>query len=132
MAQTDSDFPNLWGTIIYEPWLSAPLTPEAIRFARFVALNKESTRLVDMEDQVVSSREQEVVNAELEAEFMDVVESEGWRLVDDCSRGVADPVSHPPRRRRSGVAVGSKSDVAQTPNHTLQQTVGAILVSGTL
>ena len=86
VAHTDSDFPNLWGTITYEPWLSAPQTPEAIRFARFVALNKESTRLVDMEDQVDTSREQAAVNTELEAGFMDVVESEGWRLVDDCSR----------------------------------------------
>ena len=86
VTQTDSDFPNLWGTIAYEPWVSSPPSPEEERFARFVALNKESTRLVDMEHEVDTSREQAAVNTELEAGFMDFVESEEWRLVDRRGR----------------------------------------------
>jgi hypothetical protein len=89
VTQSDSDFPNLWGTMAYEPWLSSPPSPEAVRLARFVALNKESTRLVDLEDQADTSREQAAVNAELEAGFMDYVESEDWWLVDRRCRKLA-------------------------------------------
>jgi hypothetical protein len=86
VTPTDSDFPNLWGTITYEPWLAQPPSPEAVRLARFVALNQESTRLVDLEDEVDTGREQAAVNAELEAGFMDYIESQEWRLVDRRGR----------------------------------------------
>ena len=86
VTNTDSDFPNLWGTIAYELWLSNPHSLEGARFARFVALNKESIRLVDSEHERDTSREQAVVNAELETEFMDYIESEEWRLVDGRGR----------------------------------------------
>jgi hypothetical protein len=96
VTQTGSDFPNVSGTIAYEPWLSSPQAPEAVRFARFVALNKESTRLVDMEHEVDTFREQAAINAELEAGFMDYVESEEWRLIDRSGRElpILCPVLH--------------------------------------
>lgn len=91
VLQTDSDFPNLLGTVVYEPWLAQPQSSEAIRLTRFVALNKESTRLVDVEHEEDISREQAAVNAELEAEYMDYVESEQWRLVDRSGRELPIP-----------------------------------------
>ncbi len=86
VTRTDSDFPNLWGTVAYEPWVSQPHSPAEQRFAQFAALNKETTRLVDMGHEVDVSREQEAVSAELEAGFMDYVESEDWWLVDRHGR----------------------------------------------
>jgi hypothetical protein len=82
VTTSDSDFPNLWGTVTFDPALSKPQAPEAARFARFVALNQESMRLVDTEHARDNSREQAVVNAELAAGYMGYVESEEWRLVD--------------------------------------------------
>lgn len=82
VTQADGDFPNLWGTIAYDPALSDPQSPEAVRLTRFISLNKESTRLMDLEDERDTSREQEAVNAELEADYAVYVESEEWRLID--------------------------------------------------
>lgn len=82
VTQTDSDFPSLWGTLAREPWLSRPRSPDQERFARFVALNREITRLLDVEHQVDTSREQAALNAEMEAGFMEYVDSMEWRLVD--------------------------------------------------
>lgn len=86
VTQVDSDFPNLWGAVTYDPALSEPQSPEAARLARFVALNKESTRLLDMEHERDSSRERAAVDAQLEADYLDCVESEEWRLVDARGR----------------------------------------------
>jgi hypothetical protein len=93
VTKTESDFPNLWGSISYDPALSTPPSPEAVRLSRFVALNKESTRLVDMEQDQDTSRAQTAVNGELEAGYMDYVESEEWRLVD--ARGRELPILCP-------------------------------------
>lgn len=86
VTESDRDFPNLWGTITYEPWVSGPLSPEEERLARFVALNKESIRLLDMESDIGTSPEQAGVNAELAASYMDYVESAEWKLVDGRGR----------------------------------------------
>ncbi len=86
VTQTDSDFPNLWGSITYEPTVLKRQSAETSRLARFVELNRESTRLADLEDQQEASREQEAVSAELEANFMDYVESEDWLLIDERGR----------------------------------------------
>jgi hypothetical protein len=86
VTHTDSDFPNLWGDISYDLAVSEPQSEEAARFAKFVELNRESTRLVDLEDEQDTSREQQDVNAELEADYTDYVESEDWHLVDECGR----------------------------------------------
>jgi hypothetical protein len=88
VTQTDSDFPNLWGSLTYDPALANPQSAEVARLAKFVALNRESTRLVDMEYETDTSREQEVVNAELEAHYADYLESEDWHL--SCCRWAAD------------------------------------------
>jgi hypothetical protein len=94
---TDSDFPNLWGVLACEPWVLAPRSPEEQRFSRFVELNKESTRLLYAEDEVDNSREQAVVDAELAAGYMDLVESDDWRLVDRGGREL--PILCPILRR---------------------------------
>jgi hypothetical protein len=87
VTETDGDFPNLFGTIVYEPWVSSPQSPEEERLARFVALNKKSTRLMDIGDHVEVACEREAVNAELEAGFTDYnVWSEKWWLVDRGGR----------------------------------------------
>jgi hypothetical protein len=66
--------------------LSEPQAEEAARLARFVELNRESTRLLDLEDKQDTSREQKLVNAELEANYLDYIESEDWHLVDKRGR----------------------------------------------
>jgi hypothetical protein len=93
VKQTDSDFPNLWGAVAYDSSLDHPQTPEAARLARFVALNKESIRLLDMEDEQDTSTERAVVDAELAKEYSDYVDSNEWRLVDD--RGQERPILCP-------------------------------------
>jgi hypothetical protein len=85
VTPTDSDFPNLWGDITYHPALANPQSPEAARIAKFVALNQESTRLVDMEHEQDVSRELAAVNAELEG-YQDYIESEDWYLIDADGR----------------------------------------------
>jgi hypothetical protein len=86
VTETGSNWPSLWGTIEYEPWLPNPQTPEAVRFARFVSLNMESTRLMDIAGEVDNSRERAAVDGELKAGFMDYVESQEWWLVDRHGR----------------------------------------------
>jgi hypothetical protein len=92
VTEIDSDFPNLWGDIAYDPALLKPQAGEIARFVKFVELNRESTKLVDMEDEQDTSREQDAVNAELVA-YMDYVESEDWHLID--TRGRALPILCP-------------------------------------
>ena len=82
VTRTDSDFPNLWGTIACELWLSSPRSREEERLVRYFALDRECNRLLEVEHEVDNFREQAAIIAEIEAEFMDVVESEEWRLVD--------------------------------------------------
>lgn len=89
----DSDFPNLWGAITYEPWVSRPRSPEEQRLARFLALNKENTRLADLGRDGEGARAEAAVNAELEAAFLDNIECDSWRLVD-C-RGQERPILCP-------------------------------------
>jgi len=86
VTQKDSDFPSLWGTVAYEPWLSSPRSREEERLVRFFALSRESVRLLDMEHDVGTSPEREAVEAEIEARYMDFVESAEWRLVDPAGR----------------------------------------------
>jgi hypothetical protein len=88
VIQTASDFPNLWGDIEYDPALAKSRSPEVARFVRFVTLNRESTRLVDIEDEQDVSRELAEVNAELEG-YTDYIESEDWYLIDADGRRFA-------------------------------------------
>lgn len=80
VIQTDSDFPNLWGNITYDPALGNPQMAEV---SRFIALNRECTRLADMEQESDIFQEQEAVNTELEAYYLSYVESEDWHLIDE-------------------------------------------------
>jgi hypothetical protein len=86
VTQSNSDFPNLWGNIAYDPALVEPRSAELARFVKFVVLNRESTRLLDREHEHDTSREQEAVGAELAAHYMDFVESEDWHLIDNQGR----------------------------------------------
>jgi hypothetical protein len=101
ITQTNSDFPNLWGDISYDPVVSKPQSEEAARIAKFLELNSESTRLVDLEDRQNTSPEQEVVNAELEANYKDYIESENWHLIDE--RGHELPILCPILRGASEI-----------------------------
>jgi hypothetical protein len=90
--QIDSDFPNLWGKITYDPALSEPRSEAGARLLRFVALNQESIRLAELEKEQESEREK-AVNDELAADFNDLIESEDWRLID--AHGQAHPILCP-------------------------------------
>lgn len=79
VIQSDSDFPNLWGEFIDDPALAEGKTPELSRFARFLALNRECTRLMDLEEESPALEE---ANVELETDYADFIESDDWRLVD--------------------------------------------------
>jgi hypothetical protein len=87
VTEDDADFPNMFGAIAYEPWILEPRDPDEKRLARFVELNCESTRLVDLEDEVDTSAESEKIDAEL-GQYQDLVESEEWWLVDDVGKKV--------------------------------------------
>ena len=58
------------------------MTPDEIRLARYVALNKESTRLIDREDIEDNAEEKARIDAESMNHFLDIIESEDWFLVD--------------------------------------------------
>lgn len=93
VTETDSDFPNLWGDIVYDLAGLNPNTEQGARFLRFLELSRESTRLVDLQHERDTSREQAAVNEELEARYLDYVESEEWHLID--ARGNRVPILCP-------------------------------------
>ena len=99
VTQLDSDFPNLWGRIAYDASIARPQTPEDQRMARFVELSIESMRLLmgddtyDEDDDDDDGGEMNPVDAELEREFMDLVETNGWRLID--AQGKVEPILCP-------------------------------------
>jgi hypothetical protein len=86
VTETGSDFPNLWGDIVYDPALATPRSPEVARLINFIALNRESTRLLDMEHEHDVAQQQAQVNAQLEASYLDLIESEDWNLIDEHGR----------------------------------------------
>lgn len=86
VTEADSDFPNLWGDIDLDPALADPRTAEVARLARFVALDREATRLADVEGEHDSRRAEEAVSDELDAHDSDLIESAAWHLVDEHGR----------------------------------------------
>ena len=86
VTETDSDFPNLWGDIVYDRSLAEPRTDELFRLARFVALNREATRLTDLEDEPSMGAGQESVIAERDTQYTDYIESDDWHLIDEQGR----------------------------------------------
>jgi hypothetical protein len=88
VLQTASDFPNLWGEIVYAPALDKPKSARLRRFVKFLLLNRESTRLIDLEHEKDVAQELEAVHAELE-DYKDIMESEDWYLQDASGRRVA-------------------------------------------
>jgi hypothetical protein len=82
VTQTDCDFPNLWGEIEYDPALAEPETFELARLSRFIALNCESTRLLDLEDEEDTDLEQQAISGELDTHYSEFVEAVHWHLID--------------------------------------------------
>ena len=78
----DSDFPNLWGDIDYDDVISHPTSENEIRMSQFIELNRESTRLVDLEDQEDVAAKLDLVNQQL-VHFNDYIESDDWLLVNE-------------------------------------------------
>lgn len=86
VTEGDVNFPNLWGNLELDEWVTTPKSEADKQLARFVELNCESTRLVDRgdNDDLVDA-ELAAVNAKLE-DFNRLVESDDWALVDDTGR----------------------------------------------
>jgi len=82
VTEDDADFPNLWGTIAYNKSLECPISEEQKRLARFIELNQDSIRLVDLEHEQDVSDELDAINKELEA-FNDYIETDDWFLIAD-------------------------------------------------
>ena len=82
VSDVESDFPNLWGTIAYDESLTQPTTDERKRLARFVELNRESIRLVDIEHEQDVTSELDAINKHLES-YYDFIETDDWILVSD-------------------------------------------------
>ena len=78
---------------IYDAALSNPNLDQGSRFVRFLELERESTRLLELEPEQDTSREQAAVNAELEAHYLDYIESEQWHLID--AAGTRHPILCP-------------------------------------
>jgi hypothetical protein len=98
VTQVDSDFPNLWGTIVYDAAIAHPQSDAEKRMARFVELSIESMRLLMSDDAAydddeVSEVELNPVDAELERDFLDLVETNNWRLID--AEGQVEPILCP-------------------------------------
>jgi hypothetical protein len=87
VTEKDSDFPNLWGAITYDESMSQPISDERTRLARFLELNQESIRLVDIEHEQDVSSELDAVSKQLEA-FNDYIETDDWRLVDETGNSL--------------------------------------------
>ena len=100
VTENDRDFPNLWGDIVYDAALADPQTDDLARLSKFVSLNRESTRLMDLEEKKHTANDQpridaelKRINAELEAHYQEYVESEDWHLIDTC--GCDQPILCP-------------------------------------
>jgi hypothetical protein len=78
----DGDDPDLLGNIVNDSAVSNPATAEAMRLARFIALSRESARLLDEMDEPGPTPEQEAIDAELEEAGRSFVDSDDWCLVN--------------------------------------------------
>ena len=89
----DSDFPNLWGSIAYDASITRPKSPEDRRMARFVELSIESMRLLMSDEDEDEDDDINPVDAELERDFSDLVDTNNWRLID--AQGKVEPILCP-------------------------------------
>jgi hypothetical protein len=75
-------FPSFWaGLIEYDPelWTTAA---ETVHVAEYLALSREAARLSD------AGQNTTAINNRVRAQYMDVVESGDWRLVDSHGRSI--------------------------------------------
>lgn len=82
VTENDCDFPNLMGTIIFDESLTQLSSGEGKRLARFLELNKESSRLVGIEHEQDVSIELATVNKQLE-DYIDYIDTQDWILITD-------------------------------------------------
>ncbi len=80
VVSSEQDFPSLWGTLELDPELSTSSASDATRMREFLALNLESTRLVDRDGETYESEKLAEVNRKLES-FNDLIEAD-WLLID--------------------------------------------------
>ena len=92
VTEQEADFPNLWGTITYSESLERPTCDEHKRLARFLKLNRDSIRLIDIEHEQDVSAELDAINRELEA-FKDYIETGDWLLITE--NGIRLPILCP-------------------------------------
>tara|TARA_B110000495_G_C22522365_1_gene318460 strand:- start:89 stop:472 length:384 start_codon:yes stop_codon:yes gene_type:complete len=93
VTQTDADFPNVWGEIVLDESLESSACEETTRMAEFIRLNRECTRLADIEHEQDVSTELDAVNQQLES-YNDYIETSDWVLVSTDSEtvGVMCPI----------------------------------------
>ncbi|QDT66083.1 hypothetical protein [Calycomorphotria hydatis] len=82
VTEADSDFPNLRGVIEYDSMLSRVEVDESRRMSKFIELNCECSRLVDIEDEQDVKAELASVDEELEA-YEDLISTDDWHLVSE-------------------------------------------------
>ena len=84
---TDADFPNVWGDIVLDGSLTNTACAETMRMAEFIRLNRECTRLADIEHEQDVSAELDAVNRHLES-YNDYIETNNWVLISPNSEVV--------------------------------------------
>ena len=82
VVHLDSDFPSLWGTITYPDSVANPKTEEEIRFSRFLKLEQEDIRLIDVEHKEDVTKERSAIEAQMQ-EYLDYIETDDWYLIDE-------------------------------------------------
>lgn len=77
----ESDFPSLYGQIIFDEKYLISNEPEISRVKQYLKLQAESCRFLDIEHEQTVETELEKINSKLD-EYMDLIETDEWYLVD--------------------------------------------------
>lgn len=90
---TDADFPNVWGEIVLDGSLVNPACAERTRMAEFIRLNRECTRLADIEHEQDVAYQLDAVNKQLEC-YSDYIGTNDWVLIspDSETAGIMCPI----------------------------------------
>jgi hypothetical protein len=101
VTETGGDPPDVQGMIVYDLALSGAQSADAVRLVKFIALTKESERLAIMKHDPETAEYGVAVNAALEAKYLDIFESDQWRLIDKHGRVL--PVLYPIFRKNGEI-----------------------------
>ena len=85
VSQTDTEFPNLSGTIEIAATIQQATSEFAQELKEFIRLNCECTRLVDVQDDQDVGDELQAVNQQLQA-YQDLIERDDWLLIDPLGK----------------------------------------------